>query len=59
MYFLLEKFLIYHSSIYNFLPNFLLFLGLGIGSYLLLTYLIDSKIRELFAAIINELKKII
>jgi len=57
MYFLQQEFLIYDSNIYNFLPDLLTFVGLGVGGYLLLTCLVDSKTRELFLAIINEFRK--
>ena len=57
MYFLQQEFLIYDSNIYNFLPDLFTFVGLGVGGYLLLTCLVDSKTRELFLAIINEFRK--
>ena len=41
----------------NFLPNFILYILLAIVFYLSLTYLIDSKIRNLFNAVINEVIK--
>ena len=55
-YLLMEEFLIYQESIFNFLPDVMLFLALSIGSYLVITYLVDSKTRKLFNAIIQEIK---
>ena len=55
-YLLMEEFLIYQESIFNFLPDVMLFMALSIGSYLVITYLVDSKTRKLFNAIIQEIK---
>ena len=52
----MEEFLIYQESIFNFLPDVMLFMALSIGSYLVITYLVDSKTRKLFNAIIQEIK---
>lgn len=57
LFFLVENYLEYKISIFEFLPNLMLFAAGGIGGYLLITYLIDSKTRQLFHAIINELKR--
>ena len=53
---LMNQFLIYKNSIFEFVPNVLLFVSIGIVGYLLTTYLIDSKTRILFRAIFDELK---
>jgi len=56
MYLLMEQFLEYKISIFDFLPNLLLFLILGLGSYFVITYAVDSGTRNLFQAIIKEIK---
>ena len=56
-YLLMEEYLVYKESIFEFLPGFLPFVIIGIGGYLGLTYLIDSKIRSLFKSVINEFIK--
>ena len=57
IYFLMEKYLVYKISIFEFFPQVLLFVVIGIGSYLGITYLIDNNTRTLFHGIISELKK--
>lgn len=56
-YALTEYFLVYEIEAFRFIPNLLLFVGLGIGGYISVTYLIDWKTRNLFKAIMGELKK--
>ena len=53
---LMEQYLEYKESIYEFLPEFLKFVALAGISYLILTYIIDSKIKKLFRSIIKEIK---
>ena len=53
---LMEKFLVYEISIFDFLPNLLLYILLAVICYLSLTFLIDFKTRNLFKAIIKEVK---
>ena len=55
-YFLTNQFLIYSPDIISFIPSVLLFASLGIGLYIIITYLIDNKIRNLVHAIIYEIK---
>tara|TARA_B100001750_G_scaffold184068_1_gene152892 strand:+ start:1043 stop:2542 length:1500 start_codon:yes stop_codon:yes gene_type:complete len=55
-YFLTNQFLIYSPDIISFIPSVLLFSSLGIGLYIIITYLIDNKIRNLVHAIIYEIK---
>ena len=50
-----ESIITYHISIYDFLPGLILQLALCIGIYLGITYLIDSKTRNLFKAILVEI----
>jgi len=54
---LMDRFLVYNERIFEFLPNFLLFVGIGIFGYLMITYLIDSKTRNLFHAVFKEIQK--
>ena len=56
-YFLMQEYLVYKESIFEFLPGFLPFVIIGIGGYLGLTYLIDSKIRNLVKLVIREFIK--
>jgi len=53
---LMEKFLVYEISIFDFLPNLLLYILFAIICYLSLTFLIDLKTRNLVKAVINEIK---
>lgn len=56
VYFLIEKFLVYNESIYEFLPDLLLFAALGAGGYLAVTYFIDQRTKKLFHGIIDEIR---
>ena len=56
-YFLSLEFLEFNPNIFEFLPNLLLFVSSGIFIYLVLTYFLDNRTRELFNAVINEIKK--
>jgi O-antigen/teichoic acid export membrane protein len=47
----------YEISIFNFLPKLLIQLGICTLVYLLITYSIDKKTRNLTKSILNELKK--
>ena len=53
---LMEQYLEYKESIFEFLPEFLKFVVFGAVSYLILTYLIDSKTKKLFKSVIKEIK---
>ena len=55
-YVLTTQFLVYSPDIISFLPNVLMFGSLGVGLYIIITYLIDNKIRNLVQAIIKEIK---
>jgi hypothetical protein len=55
-YLLMDNFLIYSNNIYEFLPKILFFTFIAIGSYFLITYLIDPNTKKLIKAIINEIK---
>jgi len=56
-YMMMEEFLVYNESIFEFLPPVLLFAGVAIGGYLSITYIIDSKTRELFKSILKEIRR--
>lgn len=56
IYSLIDHYLIYKNSIFEFLPNVFLFAVFGIGIYLLATYIVDMKTRQLFHAIISEIR---
>lgn len=57
VYFLMEEFLEYNTSIFEFLPNLIPFVILGVLAYFGLTYLADKKTRKLFKAIILEIRR--
>jgi len=54
VYYLMEQYLQYYESIFEFLPGLLPYLVLGIGSYLGITYLIDKRTRILFNKVLKE-----
>lgn len=56
-YWLMNEFLEYKISIFEFLPEFLIYVVIGIGGYLGLTYVIDQRTKKLFKSIINEVIK--
>ncbi|MGH1522500.1 MAG: hypothetical protein ACRBB2_09170 [Nitrosopumilus sp.] len=55
MYFITNEYLYYTVSIFEFLPQLIIFVGTSIGLYLITTYLVDEKTRELLKMIINEI----
>ena len=55
-YLLMEKYLVYDISVFNFLPNLMLFAIFGIIFYFGMTYLIDKKTRQLFNGVIKEIR---
>ena len=57
LHILVEQFLDYRISIFEFLPELLLFVATGVGLYFGITYSIDKKTRKLFKAIISEIKQ--
>ena len=56
-YLMMNEFLEYKESIFEFLPDFIPFVILGISLYLGITYLIDKKTRKLFNLIISDVSK--
>jgi len=55
IFYILENYIIYYESIYDFLPQVILILIIGSITYFGLTYLIDNSTKKLFNSIINEL----
>jgi len=55
-YFLMEEYLIFNESIFKFLPHLLLFVAIGVGGYLFISYFIDGNTKNLVKAIFNEIK---
>jgi len=51
-----EEFLIYNNSILEFLPQVLLFVIIPITSYIIITYFIDKRIKNLIHLIITEIR---
>ena len=56
MFFVTKEFLVYKISIFEFLPQLMIFVGISIGLYLIITYAIDNKTRKLVGLVIKELK---
>ena len=56
VYFLMEEFLQYQTSIFEFLPDLILYLILATLGYLGVTYLIDSRTRKLFKSVLGEFR---
>jgi len=57
VFFLMEATLDYQQDLIYFIINVFLYAVIAIGSYLGITYLLDSTIKELFHASLNEIKK--
>ena len=53
----MENYLKYQESIFDFLPNLILYLGIGVILYALVTYILDIRTRKLVKSIITELTK--
>ena len=54
-YILFEKFVFYDTSVFNFLPNLLIFMTLGLGLYLTITYFVDSRTKNLVQKVKSEI----
>lgn len=57
VYILMDEYLVFKESIFEFLPELIVFLILAVGSYLTITFLIDKRTKSLFIAVINEIKQ--
>ena len=55
--FLIENTLIYHESVFDFLPEIIPLVLLGGAIYFVLTYVIDDSTRKLCKSILNEFRK--
>jgi hypothetical protein len=55
-YFLMEEYLIFYESIFEFLPHLLLFVALGVGGYLFISYFTDRNTKNLVKSIFSEIK---
>ncbi len=51
-----QNFLVYENNVFTFVPNLLLFFGIGIGFFIGLSFLVDKKTRQLAVFIIKEIK---
>lgn len=56
-YILMEEFLNYTNNVFIFIPNVLLFVLFGIGTYIGITYSFDHRTRVLIKSIISELRQ--
>ena len=56
LFVLTESYLEYNTKIFEFLPDLLIFVGVGVMGYLFLTYVIDFKTKIFFNSIIQELR---
>ena len=54
-----EEFLIYNNSIFEFLPQLLLFTIIPITLYIIITYVIDRRTKNLIHAVIKEIRKLV
>ena len=57
-YFVMEEHLVYYERIFEFLPQLLLFVATAAGGYLLISYFTDRKTKDLFNAILKEIRNI-
>lgn len=57
VYFVMEYFLSYTLSIWEFLPQLIPLVILGGTTYLTITFLIDSSTKQLFHSLIKEIKR--
>jgi hypothetical protein len=55
LYLVMDEYLVYYESIFYFLPHLALFMVVGIGSYIGITYVIDTKTKMLINGIIKEI----
>jgi len=56
-YLIMNEFMEYKTSIFEFLPQFLIYLAIAVGGYLGLTYLIDYRTRIIFKGVVKEILK--
>ena len=56
IYFLTQRFIVYKPDLIEFIPQLLVFILAGILCYVILTYFLDSRTRNLIHSIIKELR---
>lgn len=56
-YYLIESHLVYESEVLVFLPSIIFYLFISLGGYFGITYVIDSKTRELVKSVIKVILK--
>jgi O-antigen/teichoic acid export membrane protein len=56
LYLLLEKYVNYTTSIYDLIPQMILFAAIGFSLYIFITYIIDKHAKELIKSILAEIK---
>ena len=56
-YFVLENSLVFHESIFDFIPVLLPYFVLTVSLYLIFTYIVDKNTQKLIKSIIKEFKK--
>jgi len=55
-FYFMNEHLVYNEKIFEFAPSLIPYLVISIGSYILITYAIDSKTKILVKRILNEIK---
>jgi hypothetical protein len=51
-----KQFLEFNEEILEFLPDLLMYIGAGIISYLIITYFVDNKTKQLVTIVIKEIR---
>ena len=51
-----NQFLELNVEVFKFLPNLLMYIGAGIIVYLIITYFVDNKTKQLVTAMIKEIR---
>ena len=57
VYVLIENYLVYDESVFDFIPQVLIYLSFSVVIYFMLTYVLDNKTRILTSSIIKEIRK--
>lgn len=56
VYFMIDEFLNYQNDLFIFVPLLLLFGMISIGFYVVITYVVDFRTKQLVQAILKEIK---
>ena len=51
-----KQFLELNAEIFVFVPNLLMYIGAGVIGYLIITYFIDSRTKQLFVTVLKEIR---